>query len=161
MKELNEAKLDRSLTPPRAIDNPILCVFSNASEAAFGCCAYLRWQIADVSFATRFVAARSRVAPLKKLTIPRLELQAALMAERLFTAIKEETTLKLLETIFMTDSLITLAWIHSQSRMYKSFVSSRVGEIQSASKPENWRYVPGNMNPADKISRGFSSQRSE
>ncbi|XP_063960332.1 uncharacterized protein LOC129280086 [Lytechinus pictus] len=156
MKELSEAKLDRSLTPPRAIDNPILCVFSDASEAAFGCCAYLRWQIADGSFTTRFVAARSRLAPLKRLTIPRLELQAALMAARLFTAIKEETTLKLLETIFMTDSLITLAWIHSQSRMYKSFVSSRVGEIQSASNPENWRYVPGNMNPANKISRGLA-----
>ncbi|XP_071480638.1 uncharacterized protein [Diadema antillarum] len=114
MKELNEVTFPRCLTPPEAMGLPKLCIFSDASEDAFGACAYLRWQINDSDqYDVRFVAAKSRVAPLKKLTLPRLELQAAVMATRLDEAIREETTLEMQDTVFMTDSMIVLGWIRS------------------------------------------------
>ena len=80
MTALNDVKFDRCLTPPGADGNPSLVVFFDASRLAFGACAYARWKLVDGNFGTRFVAAKARVPPppLKELTIPRLELQAAL-----------------------------------------------------------------------------------
>ena len=80
MVQLNGVRFDRCLTPPNAIGQPVLCVFSYASEDAFGACAYVRWQLSTGGFNAQFIAAKSRVAPLKKLTIPRLELQGAVLA---------------------------------------------------------------------------------
>ncbi|XP_071509125.1 uncharacterized protein [Diadema antillarum] len=155
MKELNEVTFPRCLTPPEAMGLPKLCIFSDASEDAFGACAYLRRQMNDSDqYDVRFVAAKSRVAPLKKLTLPRLELQAAVMATRLDEAIREETTLEMQATVFMTDSMIVLGWIRSQAKAFKPFVSSRVGEIQSKSNPQQWKHVNGKENPADDVSRG-------
>ena len=57
--------------------------FSDASEDAFGTCAYVRWQLSNGEYDVRFIAAKSRVAPLKRLTIPHLELQGAVLASRL------------------------------------------------------------------------------
>ena len=83
MKELNGVTIERCLTPPNAFGNPVLCVFSDASIEAFGTCAYSRWPLWDGTFGVTFIAAKSRVAPLKQLTIPRLELQEAVLATRL------------------------------------------------------------------------------
>ena len=93
--QLNGVRFDRCLTPPNAIGQPVLCVFSDASEDAFGACAYARWQLSTGGFDARFIAAKSRVAPLKKLTIPRLELQGAVLASRLGKTILKEARLSL------------------------------------------------------------------
>ena len=155
MESLHDAELERCLTPPLAIEKPTLCVFSDASESAFGACIYIRWQLSNGQFDTRFVTAKSRVAPLKRLTVPRLELQAAVMATRLNASVVNELRMTVEKTIFLTDSMIVLAWIRSQARTYKPFVSARVGEVQSNSDPNQWRHVPGSLNPADDISRGI------
>lgn len=94
--------------------------------------------------------------PLKKLTILRLELQAAVMASRLCGTILQETRIQIERSVLMTDSKIVLAWIHRQGRRYKPFVSSRIGEIQSNSDPTQWRHIPGELNPADDVSRGVT-----
>ena len=91
----------------------------------------------------RFVAAKSRVAPLKELTIPRLKLQAAVLASRLQVTIKKECRFQFEETFLFTDSAIVLAWVRSTARRYKPFVSSRVREIQSNSDPAQWKHIPG------------------
>lgn len=101
---------------------------------AFGICAFLRWKMDDDKYGVRFVTGKSRVAPLKKLTITRLELQAAVMAVQLRATIEEETTLKISETVFMTDSVILLGWIHSEARTFKPFVAARIGEIYKANQ---------------------------
>lgn len=100
----------------------------DASRLAFGACAYTRWKLADGTFGVRFVAAKSRVAPLKELTIPRLELQAAVLASRLAKTIKRETRLKILRTIFLSDSRVTIARIQGQPRSY-SYKYSRIPPI--------------------------------
>ena len=155
LEKLNDISFQRGLFSLNSVGLPVLCIFADACEYAFGTCAYLRWGKDDGTFEIRFVAAKSRVAPLKKLTIPRLELQAALLAARLSKTIQKESRLKFKEIVYFTDSTIVLAWIQSTSREYKQFVSSRVGEIQSISDPKQWRHIPGEVNVADDVSRGI------
>ena len=155
---LSQLEFERCLTPASAIEQPILCTFADASTEAFGACSYVRWKLEDGHFAVRFIAAKSRVAPLKQLTIPRLELQGAVLATRLSKSILEETRLKFDRTIFFLDSQIVLAWIRGEGRKFKPFVSIRVSEIQSNSDPATWRYLPGEHNVADDVSRGISAQ---
>ena len=134
----------------------MLCIFSDASRKAFGACTYVRWSVANGNYESRFIAAKSRVAPLKELTIPRLELQAAVLASRLAKSIQEESRLQFEKIIYFTDSRIVLAWIRSQARGYKPFVSARVAEIQNNSDPSDWKHVVGDQNVADTVSRGIS-----
>ena len=156
MVQLNGVSFERCLTPPDAVGQPILCVFSDASEEAFGACAYARWQLSSGEFGVRFIAAKSRVAPLKKLTIPRLELQGAVLASRLGKTILEECRFKFDKAVYFLDSRIVLSWICSEARRFKPFVSVRVGEIQDNSDPAEWRHIPGELNVADEVSRGIS-----
>ncbi|KAK3736377.1 hypothetical protein QZH41_006148 [Actinostola sp. cb2023] len=156
MEELDNVSLERGLFATNAVEPPSLCVFADASQDAFGACAYIRHRKDDGTYAVKFIAAKSRVAPLKQLTIPRLELQAAVLATRLAKAICEESRLQFNSVKFFTDSMIVLAWIHSTSANFKPFVSSRIGEIQSNSDPNQWRHVPGEENVADEVSRGIA-----
>lgn len=155
MKELSRVEFPRSLTRADAEEPPMLCVFSDASQYAFGACAYSRQRINDDQYQVRLIAAKSRVAPLKQLSIPRLELQAAVLASRLAKTIQEESRMKFQAVKFLTDSTITLAWIQNPSRNFKPFVSARIGEIQSNADPSEWKHFPGEENVADDISRGI------
>ena len=159
MNELNNVIFKRSLTPGMVIGAPILCIFSDASIDAFGTCAYIRWETTTNTFETRFIAAKSRVAPLKTLTIARLELQAAVLAVRLYRSILEETRFQLQRIIFFCDSHIVLSWIRNQAREFKPFLSARVAEIQSKSEPNQWRHISGELNVADDVSRGIPAKQ--
>ena len=121
-------------------------------------CAYVRWWTESNEYDTWFIAAKSRVAPLKPLSIPRLELQAAVLATRLYQSISEESRLQFEKVVFVSDSNV-LSWIRSQAREMKPFVSARVAEIQSNSDPSQWRHVPGELNVADDVSHGMPAQR--
>ena len=142
MKELNGVTIEIYLTPPNAFGNPVLCVFSDASIEAFGTCPYIGWPLGDGAFGVSFIAAKSRVAPLKQLTIPRLELLAAVLATRLGKTIAEESRFQFEKVVYFLDSMIVLAWIRSQARSFKIFMSTRIGEIQSNSDPLQWKHIP-------------------
>ena len=157
MALLNDVKLERCLTPLDALNNPWLIIFCDASRLAFSTCAYVRWQLLDGKFSVRFVAAKTRVAPLKELTVPRLELQAAVLASRLAKTILDETRLEIVRIIFFSGSRVVLTWIQDQPRRYKAFVSCRVSEIQSNSDPADWFHCPTSMNVADDLTKGISA----
>ena len=158
MEALNHVTFERSLTPDNVIGAPSLIVFADASNQAFGACAYVRWETSDRLFAVGFVSAKSRVAPLKPLTIPRMELQAAVLAVHLARSILDETRMKFEKVIFFSDSSIVISWIHSQAQEFKPFVSARIAEIQSKSEPCQWRHIPGQYNVADEVSRNIPAQ---
>ena len=159
MTELNHINVQpHILFTGTATEAPKMCVFSDASEEAFGACAYIRIRKDDGTYEAKLIAAKSRVAPLKQLSIPRLELLAALLAARLANTIQRESRIQFCDVMFFTDSAITLTWIKSQSRKYKPFVSSRIGEIQSTSNPCQWRHIPGELNVADDVSHGITVQ---
>jgi hypothetical protein len=153
---LNDVKFDRCLTPPDVLGKPCLVVFCDASRLAFGAVAYIRWRQRSGKFSVRFVAAKSRVAPLKELTIPRLELQAAVIGSRLGKTIQEESRFDFERVRYFTDSRVALAWIQGQTRNYKPFVSSRVAEIQSNSNPLEWSHCPTDFNVADDLTKGLT-----
>ena len=134
-----------------------LHVLCDASEIAFGAVAY--WRIAlggeEDSIDVAFVAARARVAPLKPLSMPRLELQAAVLASRLASSVKEEHEIDPQHTTFWSDSRVVLCWLRSESCKFKPFVSHRVGEIlESTGGAACWRWVPTQLNSADDLTRG-------
>ena len=160
MAALNNVRFQQCLTPAGAILNPALITFCDASRKAFGACIYVRWKLTDGKFGVRFVAAKSRVAPLKELTIPRLELQAAVLASRLAKSIQEGTRLKILRTMFFSDSRVTLAWIQGMPRSYKPLVSCRVSEIQSNYDPTDWYHCPTAENVADDLTKVITPKSS-
>ena len=155
MIALNNVRFKRCLTPPNACGDPSLIVFSDASRQAFGACAYVQWKLKDGRFGVRFAAAKCRAAPLKELTIPCLELQAAVLASRLGSNIVEESRFKFERIRYFSESLVTLSWIRSESRSFKPLLSCRVGEIQSKTKPADWFHCPTMLNVADDLTKGI------
>ncbi|KAI2647089.1 Gag-Pro-Pol polyprotein [Labeo rohita] len=130
-----------------------LHVFGDASEVAYGSVAYLRAE-QHGKIHTAFVMARSRVAPKRQLSMPRLELCAALSSAQLAQFLRQELTIAIETVTLWTDSTTVLNWIQSESCRYKVFVGTRVAEIQELTEPHSWRYVDSSNNPADDITRG-------
>ncbi|GFV56438.1 integrase catalytic domain-containing protein [Trichonephila clavipes] len=112
----------------------------------------------DRTITTSFVTSKSRVAPLKNISLPRLELMGALLFARL--CCKVSKTLKLEKSCFFhTDSSIVYHWIQRESFRFKPFVKNRIEEIQKLTEPSKWHQCPGKENPADIISRGISVRK--
>ena len=150
-------KIDRCVKPSQFDDAHVeLHHFSDASGDAYGCCSYLCCVSSNGEVHVSLLCSKGKVAPIKVTTIPRLELQAAVLAVRIDYMLRQELKLDLGESTFWVDSDIVLKYIHSDSRRFHVFVGNRVGEIQSLSKPEQWNHIAGSENPADIISRGVS-----
>ena len=129
-------------------------IFCDASERAYGAVAYLRVMEQQVQISTSFLVAQSRVAPCKRVSIPRLELCAALTGAQLAKLLQTELTIPLQSIYLWTDTTTVLQWIKSSSHRYKVFAGTRICEIQELTSPEQWRYVTSDLNPADDITRG-------
>ena len=111
--------------------------------------AYLRVVDVEGNISCSFVMSKNRVAPLKVISLPRLELQAAVMSVRLKEKLSVEMSYPVHEIRFWSDSEIVLQYISNESRRFKTFVSNRVAEIRSHSEANNWSHIPGDLNPAD------------
>jgi hypothetical protein len=133
-----------------------LHVFSDASETGYGACAYVRMTLEDV-VTTTLIMGKSRLAPLKATTIPRLELTAAMLASRVRAFVEDELNVKFKRIVMWTDSTITLAYIYNTTSRYKAFVANRLVTIHELTSVDEWRYVPTQHNPADLASRGFAA----
>ena len=133
-------------------ENVQLHIFCDSSEKAFACVSYLRIQ-KGTHIDVALVTGKSRVSPLKPLSIPRLELQGALMASRLSKAILEHLEIKIDNITFWTDSKCVWYWVRSDGRNFKPFIAHRVGEIQELTSEKDWRWIPGELNVADEATR--------
>jgi len=132
-----------------------LHTFCDASQDAYATVVYLRAVDEANRVSVQMLMARSRLAPVKRPTIPRLELLACLIGARLTSFVKEALDLPSIPTFLWSDSTTALSWIKGNDE-WGTFVGNRVREIGSLSKPEDWRHVPGASNPADLPSRGCS-----
>ena len=112
-----------------------LHTFVDASQDAYGAVVYGKFVYHSGKQYCRLIAAKSRVAPLKAMSIPRLELTAAVLEERLRASITSALNLKPDQITYWSDSMNVLWWIRSPSRMYQVFVTNRVGEIPSLTNP--------------------------
>ena len=123
--------------------------FCDASTKAFAAVAYWRFILPNKYYHVAFIMAKGRVAPLKLTTIPRLELQAAVLAIQIAKTIIEEHRLKIIRRVFWSDSQTVLHWIKKDPREFKIYVANRLTEIHENSENLEWRWVPTGENPAD------------
>lgn len=133
LEHLQNVTLPRCYSSPK-MDHPSsvrdIHVFSDTSEQAYGAVAYLRTENQQGEVEVSFLAARSRVAPKKQQSIPRLELCATLTGAQLAKVITTELTLSIRSLKLWSDSSTVLTWLHSDSWRYKVFVGTQVAEIQ-------------------------------
>ncbi|GFX01428.1 integrase catalytic domain-containing protein [Trichonephila clavipes] len=135
-----------------------LHLFSDASTKAYGTVAYLCVTSSNKEILTSFVASKNRIAPLKTLTLPRLELMGALLSARLSSNILKALKLDI-PCFFWTDSKITYFWVRGPPERFKPYIKNRIQEIQKLTSPTNLHHCPGIQNPADILSRGVKISR--
>ncbi|XP_072945690.1 uncharacterized protein [Epargyreus clarus] len=140
----------RDMTPSSELQ---LHIFNDASEQAYATTAYWRITHKDGTVEVVQVMGKAKVAPLKLLTIPRLELQAALIGARMASTILKEHEWKPGRVYYWTDSKTVLHWIRNDKKKYTPFVAHRLAEIGELSQVEDWRWVPTADNVADDATR--------
>ena len=131
-----------------------LFCFCDASSKAYATCVYLR-QICNGVAKVDLIFAKSRLAPLKGMTMPRLELLAVLIGVRSLQFVKEQLKLKITKTLLWTDSKCVIGWLNTDRKL-EIFVRNRILEIKSCSVSVD--YVKSGENPADIASRGTNVQ---
>lgn len=129
--------------------------FADASHRAYAAAIYLRVRVATGAYRTTLLIAKSKVAPVKKLSIPRLELCAAVLLTRLFETVLHALHKPLIATYGWSDSTIVLAWLQQHPSSWQVFVANRVSEIQTRAPYLKWNHVSSADNPADCASRGL------
>ena len=134
--------------------------FSDASVRSFGCCVCLRFFNANFSRVS-LIASKSRVAPLGKSTIPRLELSATSLLAKLLASIYDQLIpiFNISNTIYWTDSAICLDWIFNTNNTYEQFVQNRLTKIKELTLICNWNYIESYRNSADIVSQGSSFKK--
>ncbi|XP_058456723.1 uncharacterized protein LOC131434094 [Malaya genurostris] len=125
-----------------------LHIFVDASELAYAAVAYFRI-VDDGAVRCSLVAAKTKVDPIKPLSIPRLELQAAVLGTRLMKTVISDHTIKITRKVLWSDSSTVLSWLRSDLRRRTQFVAFRVREILEATDVDEWRWVPSKWNVAD------------
>ncbi|XP_076289809.1 uncharacterized protein LOC143213641 [Lasioglossum baleicum] len=129
--------------------------FCDASSHAYAAVVYLKTTSKSGVVNVSLLASKSKVAPISPLTIPRLELSAALLLARLLEFVRNSLNGRPHSCFCWGDSTIVLAWLRDSPSRWKTFVAHRVHEIQIRAPDVVWRYVPSEDNPADCASRGI------
>ena len=153
MSSIVTLRVSRCIAP--SCDGSVsLCVFSDASSEAYGAVAYLR-VCAGAHVECFLLMGKSRVKPLKSITIPRMELTAATVALKMGTCLSQELSCQP-SVIYFTDSTSVLYFLRNTERRFPVFVANRVQLILDFSSCLQWRFVPSSENPADLASRGIT-----
>ncbi|GFX77200.1 integrase catalytic domain-containing protein [Trichonephila clavipes] len=155
MKWFNEIQILKDVNVPRCMKIDIfteLHVFVDASKGSYARCVFAR-SIVDSRVSVILIRAKSRVAPLKLLSIPRLELMACCVGARLVNSILKALNMPDLKVTLWSDSTTALWWIKEYEN-WLVFVANRVKEIRQLTQIQSWKYVPGNMNITNLLSRG-------
>ncbi|XP_046602575.1 uncharacterized protein LOC124296586 [Neodiprion lecontei] len=132
--------------------------FADASQSALGAVIYARTYINTNEVRVSLVCAKTKVALVKKVTIPRFELCAANLLVRLMCHVEKTLNFENTSVYLWTDSTVALAWTKSHPSRWKEFVRNRVTEIQEFARAR-WYHISGSENPADLASRGASPEQ--
>lgn len=150
---LNEIKIPRLCMIPNSSSQQ-LHTFTDASQDAYSAVVFLRTEH-EGEVKIQLIQSKSRVSPIANTTIPRLKLLGCLIGSRLAQHSMEAMELQNVQKYFSSDSTTAIAWIKRNSQ-WGTFVYNRVKRIREITELNQWRYVPGKLNPADLPSRGCS-----
>ncbi|XP_028417119.1 uncharacterized protein LOC114541385 [Dendronephthya gigantea] len=156
LPKLEQLAVDRCFKPAELgeISDTQLHHFADASQHGYGAVTYLKVKDKDGQVKRSFVMGKSRLAPIKPVTIPRMELSAAVVATKLDQITCQELSFPIDESFFWTDSTCVLRYIENQDKRFQTFVANRVAAIHNASSPAQWSYINTELNLADDASRG-------
>ena len=142
---------------PRSMN--VACVqlhgFSDTLEGAYAGMVYIWATDLNHDAHLSLVMGRKKVAPIKPLTMPRLELCGTIIVARLLQHVRGILKVPRSNIFTWTDSTVVLSWIQGNPRRFIPFIANRVAEIMELVPPNRWRHVPGTSNPADCVSRGL------
>ncbi|XP_014209954.1 uncharacterized protein LOC106640425 [Copidosoma floridanum] len=130
--------------------------FCDSSERAYAAVINVRILLSDKVCRSTLLVAKNLVAPIKVLSIPKLELYGAKLLAELLDRVKIDLHIKSLKNFAWTDSRVVLAWISGHASKWTSFVANRVSKIQSILPPKNWNYISSAKNPADIATRDIT-----
>ncbi|XP_026829832.1 uncharacterized protein LOC105285090 [Ooceraea biroi] len=133
-----------------SIPDPLL----NASTLAYAAAVYIKTVQYDGEVRVTLLVGKSKVAPLKPMTIPRLKLSAAGLLAKLIPFARRNLGIDDLPCHCWTDSTVVLDWISQHPSRWRTFVANRVAEVQEQLASCEWHHVPTDCNPADCASRG-------
>ena len=128
--------------------------FTNASLSTVSAVVYLRKISADGTRATDYVISKSKVAPIKQMSISKLELEAATLGAELAGFRETRMAIDVRSKNFWTDSTAVLSWIQSKDRQ-KMYIANRINKIAENSNKDDWRHVPRKLNPLYHGTRGL------
>ena len=131
--------------------------FSSASEAGYGQCSYLRLIDDMGKINCLLVMAKSHFAPLKPVTITRLELMAVLVSAKVGTSLRRELDCNRINEVFWTDSRVVLGYIFNEAQRFHVYVANRVQQNRDLTSVDQWRYTPTKLNPADFASQSLDA----
>ena len=153
MFKISDLTFERCVKPEFAVGKPSLILFSDGSKNCYGACAYIRWKLENDSFCSRLLLAKSRLAPSKQLTIPRIELDGCVTACRLRQTIESELKMEFESIIHISDSSIVLSQISNESSRFQTYVANRLSEIHRKSHTDDWFWISSDNNVADLTTR--------
>ena len=158
VSSLQNLSIVRCVKPEDFNDSHVeLHLFSDASEKAYGCCCYVRCINKRGQIYVSLLCSRNKLAPIKMVTIPRLELQAAVMAAKMNDMLVKRLTLDVAASYFWVDSDIVLKYIANNTKRYHTFVANRLSVIHSLTSNSQWNFICGKDNPADLLTRGLDA----
>ena len=156
LHKLLEIKLPRQVLLPN-FEGLELHGFGDASKLGYCACIYMVSRTSSAAI-SRLVVSKTRVAPLKEMSIPRLELTAAFLLARLMAlVIKFHNHLSFDKTVYRSDSTTALHWIHSDHKQWTTYVANRSRDINLLSSRDDWKYIRTDLNPADLGTRGLDA----
>lgn len=160
LPDLSQLSINRCLEPASfgKVTQRELHNFADASQYAYGAVSYLRSVDESENINVSFLMGKSRLAHLRPMTIPRLELSAAVLATEMDKALRNELELDIDHSFFWTDSTSVLQYVRNTNRRFHTFVANRLTVIHENTKSFQWKYVPSEQNPADVASRGTTAR---
>ena len=131
--------------------------FSDASEDGYGAASYLRLESTSENFHCALLLGKSRVAPLKTITIPRMKLKAATVGINLHKLLSKKLEIPIHQMVFWTDSTIVIQYIQNEAKRFQTFMANHLCLVHNVLLSMQWKYVPSESNPADHASHGIKA----
>lgn len=153
MPELNNIEIERKVIFNTNSDNELVA-FCDASLTAYGAFIYLRSVDQSGQTKVNLLCSKTRVSPIKTVSLPCLELCAALLAAYLMEKASAALKVKISKKYFFSDSMIALHYIKADANAWQIFIASRVAQIQNLSSKADWYHVETALKLADLVSRG-------